>query len=79
MGEAERSVPDVGVGSVGTPPLHYLSDTGAMQPFDIVDAFGLDFYEGNALKYLLRWRQKGGVQDLKKAKHYIEELIQRAE
>lgn len=50
---------------------------GTMQPFDVIDAFGLDFYEGSAVKYLLRWRKKNGVEDLEKAKHYIEILIER--
>ncbi len=65
-------------GSLGKPPAHYASSNG-MQPFDIIDAFDLDFYEGNALKYLLRWRHKNGVDDLRKAIHYIEESIARAE
>jgi len=47
-----------------------------IQPFDIIDCYGLDFYAGNALKYLLRYRDKGGVQDLKKARHYIDKLIE---
>lgn len=49
----------------------------SMQPFNVIDAFGLDFYEGSAVKYLLRWRKKNGVEDLEKAKHYIEILIER--
>jgi hypothetical protein len=48
---------------------------GTMQPWDVIDAFGLDFYEGNAIRYLLRWRKKNGVEDLQKAMHYIEVLI----
>lgn len=48
----------------------------AIQPWDIIVANGLDFFEGNALKYLLRWRLKGGVDDLRKARHYIDKLIE---
>ena len=48
-----------------------------IQPWDIIEANGLDFWEGNALKYLLRWKYKNGVEDLEKAKHYIDYLIQR--
>lgn len=55
---------------------HYLRH-GNMQPFDIIDEYELNFYEGTALKYLLRWREKGGVEDLEKAKHFIEILIQK--
>lgn len=51
-----------------------------IQPWDIVDAFGLGFYAGNALKYLLRAGRKGDAQakvdDLAKAKHYIEKMIE---
>jgi len=45
-----------------------------IQPWDIIDAYGLNFYEGNALKYLLR-RKGNRLEDLQKAKHYIEKLI----
>jgi hypothetical protein len=34
------------------------------------------FLTGNSLKYLARWKDKGGVDDLRKAKHYIEKLIE---
>lgn len=51
----------------------------ALQPWEIIDALDLDFYDGNALKYLLRWRTKGGVEDLKKAVHYIEHQIEKQE
>lgn len=50
---------------------------GTMQPVDVIDAFGLNFYEGSALKYLLRWRKKNGVEDLQKCVHYLEMLIER--
>jgi hypothetical protein len=50
-----------------------------MQPFDVIDAFDLSFYEGSAVKYILRWRRKGGVEDLHKARHFLEEVILRAE
>lgn len=50
----------------------------AMQPWDIIDAWGLDFYEGNVLKYLLRAKYKNGVEDLKKARHYLDKKIEDA-
>lgn len=37
------------------------------------------FLRGNALKYLQRYDKKNGVQDLKKARHYIEMLIEEVE
>lgn len=34
------------------------------------------YFEGNVIKYVTRWRDKGGIPDLQKAKHYIELLIE---
>lgn len=47
----------------------------AIQPVEFIHKNGIGFCEGNAIKYLVRWRDKGGVEDLKKAKHYIDLLI----
>ena len=55
---------------------HY-KNKGPYQPWVMIEKLGLDFFEGNALKYLIRWRDKNGVEDLKKAKHYLEYLIER--
>lgn len=49
---------------------------GDLQPWDVVHHFDLEFFDGNAVKYLLRWRHKGGVEDLRKARHYIDKLIE---
>lgn len=57
----------------------YYVGKGNLRLFDIIDAFDLDFYEGTVLKYLLRWRRKGGVEDLRKAHHALGELIRREE
>jgi hypothetical protein len=46
-----------------------------MQPWDIIKAWDMDFWSGNALKYLIRYKHKNGVEDLEKAKHYIEYMI----
>lgn len=48
----------------------------AIQPVEYIHANNLGFFEGNVLKYITRWRDKGGVADLEKAKHYIEILIE---
>lgn len=48
-----------------------------IQPWDIIIEWELDYFEGNVLKYLLRWKHKDGVKDLKKAKHYLEKMIER--
>jgi hypothetical protein len=48
----------------------------AIQPVNFIHENGIGYCEGNAIKYLCRWRQKGGIQDLEKAKHYIDLLIE---
>ena len=45
-----------------------------IQPIDIIREYNLDFFEGNALKYLLRYKDKNGIQDLDKAIDYINML-----
>ena len=47
-----------------------------IQPWDIVDEYNLDFYSGNVIKYLLR-RKGNRLEDLQKAAHYLEKLIER--
>lgn len=47
-----------------------------IQPIEFIHANGIPFCEANAIKYLCRWRDKGGLADLAKAKHYIELLIE---
>ena len=44
------------------------------QVWDIVDEYELDYYEGNALKYLLR-KKNNRIEDLEKCIHYIEKRI----
>jgi hypothetical protein len=53
---------------------HY--KTKAIQPWDYIAANELGYFEGNIVKYVSRWRNKGGVEDLRKAKHYLEKLIE---
>lgn len=48
----------------------------AIQPVEYIHANGLDFCEGNVVKYVTRWKDKNGIGDLEKAKHYIELLIE---
>ena len=53
---------------------HY--KTMAIQPVEYIHANGLGYFEGNVIKYVSRWRKKGGISDLMKAKHYVELLIE---
>lgn len=54
-------------------PKHY-SDL-QIEPLEYVVKNDLGFCEGNVIKYVSRWRDKGGLQDLEKAKTYIDCLI----
>lgn len=53
---------------------HYRNKT--IQPWDYIAANNIGFFAGNAIKYLTRWSEKGGVEDLKKAQHFIQKLIE---
>lgn len=48
----------------------------AIQPWDYIIANNLGYLEGNVIKYVSRHAKKNGVQDLEKAKHYLEKLIE---
>lgn len=47
-----------------------------IQPIEYIHANGIPFAEGSVIKYVSRWRAKGGIKDLEKAKHFIELLIE---
>ena len=51
----------------------------AIQPLEYIEANNLSYHEGNVIKYVSRWRFKDGIDDLKKAKFYVERLIELAE
>jgi Protein of unknwon function (DUF3310) len=53
---------------------HYKDN--AIQPWDYIIANNLGYLEGNVVKYITRWRQKGGVDDLRKVMHYAQKLIE---
>ena len=57
-------------------PKHYRAG-GATQPWDYITEHDMRFLEGNVVKYITRWREPsgGGIEDLRKAKHYIQKLI----
>lgn len=56
---------------------HYKSNAAAngLQHWDVVDLFQLDYFQGNVSKYLFRWRHKNGLEDLEKARHYLDKYI----
>lgn len=58
-------------------PQHY---DKSIQPWDAMRAWMSDdafrgFLQGNIIKYIARYQEKGGVGDLKKAQHYLSKLI----
>ena len=61
-------------------PPHYQSETG-MEVIDVIEAFTFDLKgieatdTGNVIKYICRWKNKNGVQDLEKARWYLDHLI----
>lgn len=53
---------------------HYKTD--GLQHWDIVHMFKLDYFQGQITKYLFRWRKKNGLEDLEKARHYLDKYIE---
>jgi len=53
---------------------HYKKN--AIQPWDYIVSNDLGYLEGNVVKYVSRWKDKGGLQDLEKAKHYLDKLLE---
>ncbi len=62
-------------------PNHYVSDNG-IEVFDVQEAFIHELkvmsasYWCNVVKYILRFQKKNGVEDLKKARYYLDKLIE---
>lgn len=46
-----------------------------IQPIEFIHANGIPFAEGSVIKYVTRWRDKGGIKDLEKARHFLDLLI----
>lgn len=47
-----------------------------IQPVEYIKKNKLDFFEGNVIKYVTRHKRKNGVEDLKKARYYLDKLIE---
>ena len=56
-------------------PKHYTN--GKIEPIDFINANDLDYLEGNIIKYISRYKYKGGSEDLEKAEFYLRMLLQR--
>lgn len=65
-------------------PKHYKSKTG-LETIEVIEAFtaelqGIEAVDtATVIKYICRWKQKNGLEDLKKAKWYLENLINHIE
>jgi len=48
-----------------------------VQPFDVFKSLGIfeEACQSNIIKYVMRYKSKNGIEDLKKAEHYLQELI----
>lgn len=53
---------------------HYANAT--IQCWDYITSNDLGFLEGNIIKYVTRHKKKNGIQDLQKAQHYLQKLIE---
>ncbi len=58
-------------------PSHYTQ--GGIEPLDFIMSNNMTFNEGNVVKYVTRYKYKNGLEDLKKAKVYLERLIKKVE
>ncbi len=56
---------------------HYKKCT--IQPWDYTIANDLDYFQGSIIKYVTRWKDKGWIQDLYKARHFLDKYIETME
>lgn len=54
---------------------HYKTP-GKLEHWDLVGMFEWDYFQGQITKYLMRWRKKNGLEDLEKARHYLDKYIE---
>tara|TARA_R100000805_G_C3562353_1_gene70793 strand:- start:420 stop:626 length:207 start_codon:yes stop_codon:yes gene_type:complete len=55
-------------------PNHY---NQGIEMWEYAMSHNLDFMEGNIVKYVTRWRHKNGIEDLLKAKQYLDKLVEK--
>lgn len=61
-------------------PVHYGGADDTYEAIKVIEAWGLNFHLGNAVKYIARAGKKGdALEDLKKARWYLDRLIQKME
>lgn len=52
---------------------HYQNE---IQHWDFVASHNMDYFQGQITKYVTRWKKKGGVKDLEKARHFLDKYIE---
>ena len=59
-----------------TNPSYYGHDQAVVECIDYIESHAFDFLEGNIIKYVTRYEEKNGLEDLKKASWYLNRLIE---
>lgn len=83
INKRNKSNSGISIDMVAHPP-HYQSENG-LEVIDVVEAFTADLEgieatdTGNIIKYICRWKHKNGIEDLKKARWYLDHLINKVE
>lgn len=72
--ETEKSI--VLQGDMVNHPKHY---NRGIETIDYIESHNMDFNEGNVIKYVTRYKDKNGLEDLKKAKWYLDRVIRNYE
>lgn len=60
-------------------PAHYGGKGSVYEAINVIEAYNCGFLDGNVLKYVLRYKKKNGIEDLKKAQWYLNRLIENEE
>jgi len=60
-------------------PSHYGGKGSVYEAINVIEAYGMGFCDGNVLKYVLRYKKKNGLEDLRKAQWYLNRLIENEE
>lgn len=58
---------------------HYKDCPPEFQHWNLVIVHNWDYFQAQAIKYIMRYKNKNGAQDLKKALHFVEKMIEEAE
>lgn len=55
---------------------HYKTENPAQQHWNLATDLGWNYLQAQVIKYMMRYRDKNGVQDLEKARHFLDKLIE---